>query len=212
MGLFLKTIAIAVRRRHVTGVMLNLWNVRPRVCSFPSGWQDALDQTDPSLNPKPKYWDRAFSWWQGWHLSEFWLGHVLGATAAGNIWTRDDGMSKRLKGFEPLHWGIIRYHGHSRGCTNTCCSSRTMMAKAMLWTTVRRARQDVHSVGIARIYTWCVCNFSNISRACIFFLLTPSLIFYSSLLWFLSLHIVVGRLTSKLPSIVSSLGGRSNVN
>ena len=45
------------------------------------------------------------------------------------------------------------------------------------------------------------CDFPNISRTCIFFLLTLSLsLFHSSLLCFSSLHIV-GSLTSKLPLI-----------
>ena len=46
-------------------------------------------------------------------------------------------------------------------------------------------------------------DFPNISRTCIFFLLTLSLsLFYSSLLCFSSLHIV-GSLTSKLPLILA---------
>ena len=51
-------------------------------------------------------------------------------------------------------------------------------------------------------------DFPNISRTCIFFLLTLSLsLFYSSLLCFSSLHIV-GSLTSKLPLILASTQGK----
>ena len=91
----------------------------------------------------------------------------------------------------PLHWGIIRYHGHSRGLRQHLLQQphHYRLPQQPLQTHRITGRCcHGHSVGIARIYTCCVCNFSNISRASIFFLansfsyflLFSSLVFISS--------------------------------
>ena len=132
-------------------------------------------------------------------LCTFWLGNALRATGPCNffdIWTSKSGPVLVCL----VHFDLEMYFTPPR-CA-IAHLGRWLCTRRFREPTFRPSRPTNHSKNTV------FRDFPNISRTCIFFLLTLSLsLFYSSLLCFSSLHIV-GSLTSKLPLILASTQGK----